>query len=128
MKRSIWTVSLLGILCVLVALPALAADPKASKSVVGESDNASVVAVKVSAGSHAVYGVKIEVTRGSISDLVAPKGWVGIATDDGALFLTGSKPIDAGSSASFRLITSGKAEFSVSFRDDIGAIGGRQSI
>jgi hypothetical protein len=114
-------VALLG---VALAVPALAASPGASKSVLGDDGGKSVVVVKVTATSDDIYGVTIKDASGSIADIVAPKGWVGISSGRDVIFRTGGSPIKAGSSVSFRLYTSNESgELTVSFRDQKSLIG-----
>ena len=48
-----------GVLCVVAALPALAADPTVSKGVLAADDGSSVVVLTVSAADKAVYGKKL---------------------------------------------------------------------
>jgi hypothetical protein len=124
MKRSVWTLTIVAVIGVLAALPALAAGPTVAKSVLGEADGASVVVVRVTASGHDVYGVTIKDMSASITDITAPKGWVGISSGKDVIFRTGTSPIKAGSSASFRLTTTNKdGELTVSFKDAKTIIG-----
>ena len=129
MKRSVWTLTAVVCLVVLVALPVLAAGPNVSKRVLGEGDGKAVVLLRVTASGQDIYGVNIKDASGSISDIVAPKGWVGITSGDDVIFRTGGKPIKAGSSMSFRIVTSNKdGALSVSFRDNRSAVGESKSL
>jgi hypothetical protein len=114
---------------VLIAVPALAASPTATKTVTSSGEVVSVVVVRVTASSESVYGVTIKDESGSIKDIVAPKGWVGISSGTDVIFRTGSKPIRAGSSMTFRLVTSNEAgELSITFRDEDSLIGGGKTL
>jgi hypothetical protein len=129
MKRSVWTITLIALLTAGVAAPALAADPAASKSVLGEDGGKAVVVVNVTARGQDIYGVTIKDASGSIADIIAPKGWVGISSGRDVIFRTGGSPIKAGSSASFRLYTSNEdAELTVTFRDKKSLIGARKTL
>lgn len=129
MKRSIWTLTIAISLGVLVAVPILAAAPNATKSVMGTEDGTSVVVIRVSAANQAIYGVTVKDASGSIKDIVAPKGWVGISSGSAVIFRTGSKPIKAGSSLSFRLHTTNEdAALSVTFKDEDSAIGSAKTL
>jgi len=123
MKRSLWTLTLTALVA-LIALPVLAAGPNATKSVGGSEDGISVVEIRVTASGQAVYGINIKDASGSIKDIVAPEGWVGISSGSDVIFRTGEKPIRSGSSLIFRLhTTNGGASLSVSFRDKDNPIG-----
>lgn len=124
MKRSVWTLGLVALLGAALVVPALAAGPSASKSVLGDDGSKSVVLVRVTAASRDIYGVTIKDASGSVADIVAPKGWVGVCDGRDIIFRTGGSPIKAGASASFRLVTSNEdAELTVSFRDKDTAVG-----
>ncbi len=128
MKRSLWTLTLIAVV-VLVALPGMAATPAVTKSIAGSDDGSAVVVVRVTAANESVYGVTIKDASGSIEDIVAPKGWVGISSGSDVIFRTGDKPIRAGSSLSFRLITSNEdAGLSVSFRNMDNTIGSGRTL
>jgi hypothetical protein len=123
MKRSLWTLTIVAV-AVLVAVPALAADPKVSRSVSGSEDGISLLEIRITASGESVYAVKIKDESGSIKDILAPKGWVGISSGSDVLFRTGSKPIRSGSSMVFRLKTTNEAGgLSFSFQDENGVIG-----
>ena len=128
MKRSLWTLTLIAI-AVLVAFPVLAAGPTATKSVTGSEDGVSVVVIRVTASGQSVYGVNITDASGSIKDIIAPKGWIGISSGDEVIFRTGEKPIKAGSSLSFRLVTTNEqGGLSISFRDEGNFIGSGKTL
>jgi hypothetical protein len=124
MKRSVWTLGLVALVGAALVVPALAAGPSATKSVLGDDGSKAVVVVRVTAASSALYGVTIKDASGSIADIVAPKGWVGISSGRDVIFRTGDSPIKAGASASFRLVTSNEdGELTVSFRDKDTPVG-----
>lgn len=128
MKRSLWTLTITA-LAVLIALPVLAAGPNATKSVQGSEDGTAVVLIRVTASGAAVYGVTIKDASGSIKDIVAPKGWVGISSGTDVIFRTGEKPIRSGESLTFRLHTTNEdGSLSVSFRDDTSPLGDGTSL
>jgi hypothetical protein len=123
MKRSLWTLTLIA-LAVLVAVPVVAAGPTVSRSVSGTEDGVSLVEIRITASGESVYAVKIKDASGSIKDILAPKGWVGISSGGDVLFRTGSKPIRSGSSLIFRLKTTNETGgLSFSFLDENGVIG-----
>lgn len=129
MKRSIWTMAITALACAMIAAPLLAASPSVTKSVVGGDDGTSVIVLRVSASSASIYGVSIKASGGSVKDIVAPKGWVGITSGRDILFRTGEKPIGSGSTLSFRLYASSEdTEFTVTFRDKDGMIGNAKSL
>ncbi len=116
-------------LAFLAAVPAMAADPVATKRLVAQGDGASVFAIEVSASGSAVYGVMISDDTGSIVDIVAPKGWVGITSGARILFRSDKEPIKAGEKVVFTVLTTdGSAPLNVTFRGAKTAIGGKQSI
>jgi hypothetical protein len=128
MKRSLWTLTM-TIVVALVALPVLAAGPSVTKSVKGSEDGTSVVLIRVTAASESVYGVTIKDASGSIKDIIAPKGWVGICSGSDVIFRTGEKPIRAGSSLTFQLFTTNEdGELSILFRDDKSPIGSGRTL
>ena len=130
MKRSIWTIHLAVCLALALTIPALAAGPSVTKSVIGESvDGTAVVVIKVTATDGAIYGIDIKDASGSINDIIAPKGWVGITSGKKVIFRTGGKPIRSGASTSFRLVTTNKhAPLSVSFRNERSSVGDPKSL
>lgn len=128
MKRSFWTLAI-AITAVWIALPVLAAEPSATKSVLGSEDGTTVVVIRVTAAGQSVYGVTIKDDSGSIKDIVAPKGWVGITDGTDIIFRTGDKPIRAGSSLTFRLHTTNEdGALSVSFRDLDSPVGSGKTL
>jgi hypothetical protein len=128
MKRSIWTLTVTALVA-LVALPVLAAGPNATKSLGTSEDGTAVVNIRVTAANDAVYGVTIKDASGSIKDITAPEGWVGISSGTDVIFRTGEKPIRAGSSLTFRLLTTNEGgSLSVSFRDKNNPIGSTKSL
>jgi hypothetical protein len=128
MKRSLWTLTLIAV-AVLVALPVLAADPTVTKSVTSSVDGVSVVVIRVTASGESVYGVNIADASGSIKDIVAPKGWVGISSGSDVMFRTGEKPIRAGSSLVFRLVTTNEqGGLSITFLDENSGIGSGKTL
>jgi hypothetical protein len=128
MKRSFWTLAI-AVAVVWVALPVLAAEPNATKSVAGSEDGTSVVVVRVTAAGESIFGVTIKDASGSIKDIVAPKGWVGITDGTDIMFRTGDKPIRAGSSLTFRLHTTNEdGALSVTFRDEDSPVGSGKTL
>ena len=128
MTRFNRTLFLTSILCVLLALPAMAA-PKASKSVLTSDDGTTVVVLSVSASGKAVYGVTVSDASASVEDIIAPEGWVGIATDDMILFRTVDTPIASGKSMSFRIVTkNADATLGVTFRDKKTTFGSKTDV
>ncbi len=124
MKRSTWTLVTIVLAGGLIALPVLAAGPSATKAVIGTENGTAVIVINVAASGQAIYGVNIKDESGSIKDIVAPKEWVGISSGDEVIFRTGAKPIQPGSTLSFRVYTGNEgAQLSVSFRDKDSPIG-----
>jgi hypothetical protein len=129
MTRFNRTVFLGGVLCVLMALPALAADPSVTKSVIPNEDGSPVVVLKVAASGKAVYGITVSDGSASIEDIFAPDGWVGIATDDMIMFRTTDKPIASGKALSFRIVTKNSdATLGVTFRDEKNTFGPKKDV
>jgi hypothetical protein len=128
MKRSLWTLTA-AVIVVMIALPVLAADPTASKGVVGSEDGKSVVVINVTASNQSIYAVTIKDASGSIKDIVAPKGWVGICSGTDVLFRTGEKPIRPGTTLAFRLVTTNETgALSVSFKDENSPVGSAKTL
>jgi len=128
MKRSLGTLALI-VVAVLVALPVLAAGPTVTKSVTSSEDGVSVVVIRVTASGESVYGINITDASGSIKDIIAPKGWIGISSGSDVMFRTGEKPIRAGSSLVFRLVTTNEqGGLSITFRDVNSAIGSGKTL
>ncbi|HXS09123.1 MAG TPA: hypothetical protein VN852_03990 [Candidatus Krumholzibacteria bacterium] len=117
MKRSI----LILLALFVVAAPAWAAGPSASKHVKAESDGITTLAVNVTS-SEEVYAVII--TGAAIDDVRAPHGWVGVASGNHVMFMTGENPVKAGSTIAFKIMTSEpSAALKVSFRGKEDPIG-----
>lgn len=129
MKKNLLASSIALIALMLLALPVIAAGPSVHKSVLAGENGTTVILLRVSAGSSAIYGVTIEDESGSIDDVVAPKGWVSIAGDSKAIFRTGDKPIKSGGAISLRIVsTSENPTFGVTFKDAKTQIGGKKTI
>ncbi len=121
--------SVISLLLILFALPLLASPPGVSKSVLAGDGTEAVVVVRIAATTHDIYGITILDESGSIVDIISPKGWCGIATADRILFGTDDRPIKAGSSKSFRIVTKNKdASLLISFRDKDSSIGKTKTI
>ena len=102
----------------LVAGPALSAEPAVSKSVMTEDNGTAVLIVEVRAASEPIYGITVVDASASVTDVVAPKGWSGISSGDRVVFSTVDKPVEAGGSVVFRLVTTNKeAPLRFTFRD-----------
>jgi hypothetical protein len=118
-----------GVLCVVAALPALAAEPTVSKSILGADNGSSVLVITFSGADQAVYGVTLTDASASFEDIVVPEGWVGIATDDTILLRTLDTPITSDKSATFRVVTkNANAALSATYRDLKTTIGSKQDI
>lgn len=129
MKRSLTMIMMVAALAALTVAPVLAAGPTVTKSVMTDVDGTAVVLVRVSASGQDVYGVTIQDASSSITDIVAPKGWVGISSGSDVLFRTGERPIKAGTTMTFRLVTTNQAgTLSVTFRDKDTLIGQKKTI
>ena len=117
MKRSIL---ILLALFVVAAAPAWAA-PKASKAVKAESDGITTLAVNVTSDEE-VYAVTI--TGAAIDEVRAPRGWVGVASGNHVMFMTGENPVKAGSTIAFKIMTTEpSAALKVSFRGKEDPVG-----
>jgi copper(I)-binding protein len=99
MKRSL----LILFLLVVAAAPAFAA-PSATKAVKAESDGVTTLAVNVTSDDE-VYAVII--TGAAIDDVRAPHGWVGVASGNHVMFMTGDNPVKAGSTVAFKIADDG---------------------
>lgn len=129
MKRSVWTIAIVALVGAALVAPVLAAGPNVSKSVLGEDGGKAVVVVRVTATNQDIYGVTVKDASGSIVDIIAPKGWVGISSGRDVIFRTGGSPIKAGTSVSFRLYTSNEdGELTVSFRDKRSLVGSSKTL
>jgi copper(I)-binding protein len=116
MKRSI----LIFLALFIVAAPAFAA-PSATKAVKAESDGITTLAVNVTSDDE-VYAVII--TGAAIDDVRAPHGWVGVASGNHVMFMTGENPVKAGSTIAFKIMTTEpSAALKVSFRGKEDPIG-----
>jgi hypothetical protein len=118
MKRSI----LVLLVLVVAVVPAwAAAAPTATKAVKAESDGVTTLAVTVSSDEE-VYAVTI--SGASIDDIRAPKGWVGVASGNHVVFMTGENPVKSGSDLAFKILTTEpSAALKVSFRGKEDPIG-----
>jgi hypothetical protein len=129
MKKNLLASSIAILTLVLFSAVALASGPSVQKSILAGEDGTSVILITVSAGSNAIYGVTIEDQSASIDDIVAPKGWCSIASNDRAVFRTGDKPIQGGGSVSFRIVTTNEnAVFGITFKDAKTQIGNKKTI
>jgi hypothetical protein len=117
MKRSI----LILLALFVAAAPAWAAGPTASKAVKAESDGITTLAVNVTS-SEEVFAVTI--TGAAIDDVRAPKGWVGVASGNHVMFMTGENPVKSGNTLAFKIMTTEpSAALKVSFRGKEDPIG-----
>jgi hypothetical protein len=113
----------------IVAGPALSAEPVVSKRVMTEDAGTAVLIVEVQAANAAIYGITVLDASASVTDLVAPKGWSGISSGDRVVLSTVDKPVEAGGTLVFRLVTSNKeAPLSFTFRDAKSLIHSGQTI
>ena len=130
MKRSLWTLTLTIAIGALLVVPAIAASPTASKQVTTDDKGKTVVLVRVSAADLNVYGVDITDATGSIENVEAPKGWLGITDGGRLIFRTGNQPIKAGSTLTFRVYSSNTdANLKVEFRNQkLATVGQSRSI
>ena len=120
MKR-FYLLSLLLVVAV-VAAPAFAAGPSATKAVTSEADGISTLAVTVSSADDEVFAVTI--SGANLDDIRAPKGWVGVASGNHVVFRTGENPVKSGNSLRFRLLTTEpSASLTVSFQGKDEPIG-----
>jgi copper(I)-binding protein len=116
MKRSI----LILLALFVTAAPAWAA-PSATKAVKAESEGVTTLAVTVTSDED-VYAVTI--TGAAIDDVRAPHGWVGVASGNHVMFMTGDNPVKAGSAVAFKIMTTEpSAALKVSFRGKEDPIG-----
>jgi len=119
MKRSILV--LLALVATVVVVPAWAAGPSATKAVAGEDSGISTLAVTVSSGEE-VFAVTI--TGAAVDDIRAPKGWVGVASGNHVMFMTGENPVKAGNTLAFKILTTEpSASLKISFRGKDDPIG-----
>ena len=118
MFRILSTILFVAALAGIAAGPALSAEPAVSKSVMTEDNGTAVLIVEVRAASEPIYGITVVDASASVTDVVAPKGWSGISSGDRVVFSTVDKPVEAGGSVVFRLVTTNKeAPLRFTFRD-----------
>jgi len=128
MKKSIRSF-MLAAAVVFAAVSVLAAGPSVRKSVSVSADGVSVIVLKVTGASRDVYTLAIDDPSGSIQDIVAPKGWCGIADGSRIVFHTSNKPIRQAKSVYFRIVSSNKdAQFDIGFKDAKALIATKKSI
>jgi F420-0:gamma-glutamyl ligase-like protein len=128
MTRFSKIILLIAAVSLMATAPAMAADPDVSKTVL-TSEGDAVVILSVTARGRSVYGVTITDATESIDDIVAPNGWVGIASGDRVTFRTVDTPIASGGSLAFRLVTkNAQAGLSVTFRDAKSPFGSKKSL
>jgi hypothetical protein len=129
MSRFAFTVIMIIALATVIAAPVSAAEPVLVKRVVTEDDGTAVVVVDIRAADRAIYGVTITDASGSITDIIAPKGWAGISSGDRVVFMTTDTPVAAGKSVAFKMVTTDKsARLNVTFRDAQNMIHVKQTI
>ncbi len=117
------------LLCLSLAIPALAADPVVTKRVVRGDNGGSVIILSVFATGRDVYGMTISCRGGAIEDIFAPNGWVGVCGGDRAVFRTGDEPVTSGKAVAFRIVTAdGRADLDVTFQDKKSQIGDRKRL
>ena len=118
MSRILSTLVVAAALITLFAGAGLCAEPTVSKSVATEDDGTVVLIVEVRASNQPIYGITVVDASASVTDLVAPKGWAGISSGDRVVLSTVDKPVEAGGSVVFRLVTTNKAApLRFTFRD-----------
>lgn len=128
MTRSILFVLLACALATFLVVPAMAADPVVTKSVITEEDGTTALKISVSAANKPIYGITIVDETGSITNIRSPKGWVGISSGDLVLFRSGD-PISSGETVAFRIFTTNKsAPLGITFRDVKSPIHSRQTL
>jgi hypothetical protein len=129
MFRILSTILFVAALAGIAAGPALSAEPAVSKRVMTEVDGTTVLIVEIQAASQAIYGITVADASASVTDIVAPKGWSGISSGDRVVLSTVDKPIEAGGSVVFRLVTTNKeAPLRFTFRDAKSLIHSGQTI
>jgi hypothetical protein len=129
MFRCISTIALATALAGLLVAPLSAAEPAVSKRVMTEDDGMTVFVVEVRGADRAIYGMTLLDETGSVMDIVAPKGWAGISSGDRVVFSTVDKPVGAGETVAFRIVTTNKsASLRVTFRDAKSMIHSKQTI
>jgi hypothetical protein len=106
----------------VVAAPAFAAGPSATKAVTAEAEGISTLFVTVSSAGEEVFAVTI--SGANLDDIRAPKGWVGVASGNHVVFRTGANPVKSGNSLAFKLLTTEpSASLTVSFQGKDDPIG-----
>lgn len=108
-------------LMMLVALPALAADPAVNKTATPAYDDNSLVLVTVRASGTDIYGMTLTGDAGAIQDIVAPDGWAGVTDGDLVTFHSVDTPIKSGQTLVFRILVKGSGNFNGTFFDKDGA-------
>ncbi len=129
MKRFFTILVASAFILICVTFTAFAAGPSVSKSVLASDDETAVIVIRVAASGTDIYAITIKDESGSVDDIVSPSGWCGLSAGDYVSFVTVDKPIKAGSSKSFRIITKNQdASLSISFRDKDSPIGAKKTI
>jgi len=112
-----------------IATAPAGAEPTATKKLVKQENDSSVLAIEVTASGKTVYSVTITDDTGSIIDVKAPKGWVGITSGERTLFRSNEKPIESGQKVVFKVVTTdSSAPLGVTYRGAKKPIGGKQTI
>jgi len=113
----------------LAAVSVLAAEPALEKRVLTEDEGTAVILIEIRAANHDIYGVTIVDESGSITDIIAPKGWAGISSGDRVVFTTTDRPIAEGRSVAFKMVTTDRgAPLGVTFRDAQSMVHSKQTI
>jgi hypothetical protein len=121
------TLSILMVAALAASLPA--AGPRAAQRVLASQGDLQVVEVRVSGGGRSVYGIDLVARSGAIDDVVAPKGWVAIASGDRLVLRTQRKPLKPGQVLRFRVITTGgEPRFVLRYRDGKTLFGPAESL
>ncbi len=100
MKRSLFCAAL-----AVVVFATTAGAASFQRQIVRDRNGVEVLVVRVTPSGSSVYGVDIVDPSASVSDVVAPKGWVAVAGADRVLFRTGHRPIAPKKTLSFRIYT-----------------------
>jgi hypothetical protein len=128
MTRSTLFVLLACVFAAFLVVPAIAADPVVKKSVITEDEGTTALKISVSAANKPIYGITITDDTGSITNIVVPKGWVGISSGDRVILRSGD-PISSGETVAFRILTTNKsAPLGITFRDVKSPIHSRQTL
>jgi len=125
MKRSVFlSLAVSALLSTTVAHAA-----RVSRGLTTDKKGENVLVLKIAASNRAIYGVDIRDASGSVADIIAPKGWVGVAGNDRILFRTGARPIRTGATFTFRVYTADpSAKLTVRFRGPKAPFGSTRSI